>query len=110
MTRTQEFGALFRSKGFLWMANSHDKIGVLGHAGNTISIALPTTWAVLHPMAYLGSAQEKEKLRQDWDGPFGDRRIELVFIGVNLKHTKLQQVRLKKRTYVRPKMSGVFAK
>jgi len=90
--RTQDFGSLFRSKGFLWMANSHDKIGVLGHAGNTISIALPTTWAVLHPMAYLGSAEEKEKLRRDWDGPFGDRRIELVFIGVNLKHTKLQQV------------------
>ena len=48
--------------------------------------------ATLDPKAYTGTEAERQKLRKDWVGPWGDRRQELVFIGRSLAPEKLQQI------------------
>merc|ERR1712241_129795 len=47
--RMQEFGELFRSKGFLWLANRHDMCGMISHAASVITIEFNGPWVVLEP-------------------------------------------------------------
>ena len=90
--RLATFGQLLRSKGFFWMGNSHDIVGVMGQAGDMLTLESVGRWNVLHPNAYLGSEEEKAFLRKDFDGPYGDRRQDLVFIGQGLDHKAIQKL------------------
>ena len=94
-SRSEFMGNLLRSKGFIWMAHAHDIIGVVGQAGNMMQTSFDEIWTVLDRRAYSTSTDPhnqaiKQELRKDWVDPWGDRRQELVFIGQNLKHEKIQ--------------------
>lgn len=41
LVRNKEIGTLLRSKGFLWIANRHDLMGIYSHAGNVLTIECP---------------------------------------------------------------------
>lgn len=90
--RTMEFGTLFRSKGFLWNASSHDFVGYFSHAGDTVTIESPGTWKALHPKAYTGPYNERMafQTQHGFVKPYGDRRQELVFIGIQLDHEQIR--------------------
>ena len=88
--RTKELGQLIRTKGFLWLADSHDLMTIFSHAGNLVTLAALEFWTALEPKAYRGTKEEKSKLCKDWVAPWGDRRQELVFIGQNLNHKFIQ--------------------
>eukprot|EP00121_Abeoforma_whisleri_P000425 Awhi_evm1s374 len=93
--RKAEFGVLCRSKGFVWMCNTHDLMGCYGQAGNTVTIETPGSWFALDPRAYIDDEEMRKEFRKDFDkdgGPWGDRRQELVFIGIDLKHEVIQKV------------------
>ena len=90
--RTETMGNVLRSKGFVWMANTHDLMGVVGQAGNIVTVETPGIWNVLDYKAWLGSAEQKAALQKDWVSPWGDRRQELVFIGQDLKHQVIQKI------------------
>jgi len=90
--RTETLGDLCRSKGFIWMASSHDLMGCFQQAGPTVTIESPGVWAVLERKAYEGTDEEKVQLRKDWVAPWGDRRQDLVFIGIKLDCEKIQQI------------------
>lgn len=90
--RTKEFGLLCRSKGFVWMANSNDLMGSFGQAGNIVTMETQGLWSVLRSISYKGTEKEKAMIRKNWQKPWGDRRQELVFIGVSLNHKKIQTV------------------
>jgi len=90
--RTQEFGELLRSKGFLWLANRHDMCGMISHAGSVITIEFNGPWVVLEPRAWKGTETELSAVRSNWVEPWGDRRQDLVFIGKDLKHDAIQKV------------------
>mmetsp|Transcript_3456 Transcript_3456/g.7203 ORF Transcript_3456/g.7203 Transcript_3456/m.7203 type:complete len:510 (-) Transcript_3456:337-1866(-) len=90
--RVNSFGTLLRMKGFIWQASSHDLIGFVSAAGDVARIDSPGPWNCLDGRAYVGTDTEKAKLRRDWDGDWGDRRQELVFIGQELKHGEIQRV------------------
>lgn len=90
--RSDSFGTLLRMKGFLWQASSHDLIGFVSVAGDVARLESPGTWKCLDANAYTGTDAEKARLRKDWDGDWGDRRQELVFIGQGLKHEEIQKL------------------
>lgn len=96
--RVQEIGLVLRSKGCVWMANSHDVQGFLSQAGNVAAIDCLGVWNVLKAEAWdcghndddndddsSSKKEKKARLRKKWESPFGDRRQELVFIGQGLK-------------------------
>jgi G3E family GTPase len=90
--RNEELGSILRSKGFIWTANTHDMMGIISHAGNVMTIGSESHWNVLDYKAWKGSEEEKSASRKDFAAPWGDRRQEIVFIGLDMKHCPVQQL------------------
>jgi len=96
MQRKAAMGELLRSKGFVWVASSHFLMGGWQQAGNILRIEGESPW--MCEMRDLWEGQEQEELvkvdMRDENGEeyeHGDRRQELVFIGVGLKHAPIQK-------------------
>lgn len=90
--RTEKMGELLRSKGFIWLANRHDFMGVISHASDVLAIDFPERWMALQSKAWEGDEDVKAALRKDWVETWGDRRQDLVFIGKDLKHEAIQDL------------------
>lgn len=82
---------LVRAKGFLWLAEAPDEMGFLSLAGGVVR------WDTLNPwwasMVEAGRATRDQLppgVRAAWVEPQGDRRQELVFIGVGLDEAGLR--------------------
>lgn len=76
---------LLRSKGFLWFATRHHHMGIWGQAGSSLTIDRGGRWFGSVERKYW--PQETETLQwieRIWQEPHGDRRQELVFIGIEL--------------------------
>jgi G3E family GTPase len=83
---------LVRAKGFIWWAEQPDEMGFLSFAGGV------ARWDTLHPwwaaMIEAGRATRDDLppgVRAAWVEPAGDRRQELVFIGVELDEKRLRE-------------------
>merc|ERR1711971_570533 len=94
--RAGAMGELLRSKGFIWIATSHNLIGGWQQAGNVIRLEAESPWMCEMREMWEGSPSEKLVLKdllqsngEEW--PHGDRRQELVFIGQSLKHEVIQK-------------------
>lgn len=90
--REETLGGLLRSKGFLWLANRHDLMGIFSQAANMLTIQFPERWLTLQAAAWEGSKTERATICKDFQPPYGDRRQDMVFIGKDLKHEKVQQI------------------
>merc|ERR1712111_306247 len=94
--RVEVMGELLRSKGFVWLATSHFIIGGWQQAGNVLRLEAEGPWMIEDPKMWEGTPAE-ELIRKDMtkeDGTqyeFGDRRQEMVFIGMDLKHRAMQK-------------------
>ncbi len=86
-----DWGKVLRSKGYFWLATRMELFGQWSQAGGACR---------LEPGGYWWAAESQEnwpddeeslaEIRQEWEEPFGDRRQELVFIGINLDETALR--------------------
>lgn len=74
---------LIRSKGFVWLSNSHTQMFYWTHAGKYFEIKHHATWWAAHPRSEWPT-HEQETIEQGFEGEMGDRRQELIFIGVNM--------------------------
>ena len=95
-TRVAFMGELLRSKGFLWLATSHNIIGGWQQAGNILRIEAEGPWMCEIRDIWEGTISEeliRKDLKQDngEEYPYSDRRQELVFIGIKLQHTAIQK-------------------
>ena len=90
--RYDKFQKLMRSKGYVWLANSHDIVQMMSQAGNMLSLEHYGPWNVLHPDSWSGSEEQQAENRATWSGLYGDRRQELVFIGVDLDYINVQDI------------------
>ncbi|MEU4563441.1 GTP-binding protein [Actinoplanes sp. NPDC023936] len=88
-TAITEYGVL-RSKGFLWLASRPGMIGLWSQAGPNgqcdaagVPVAVTGVWP--------DDPDERADLEQRWHPVFGDRRQELVFIGVRLPADQLRE-------------------
>jgi G3E family GTPase len=83
---------LLRAKGFFWLAERPDEMGFLSVAGGTARIDFPTYW--WGAMIENGKARRTDlpaSLEKLWVEPIGDRRQELVFIGVGLDEAAVRR-------------------
>jgi len=78
-------GTILRAKGFFWLATRHDVVGELSQAGGVLRQGPVGYWWAAVPDAYWPEeAEERKHIRSIFDGEYGDRRQELVFIGQHL--------------------------
>ena len=95
--RSQRIGELLRSKGFMWIATSHDIVGGWQQAGNVFRLKALTPWMGEVRQIWENTPSEEFVLPyilqpsgEEWR--FADRRQELVFIGQQLKHETIQKI------------------
>jgi G3E family GTPase len=83
---------LLRAKGFFWSKERPDEMGFLSVAGTTVRLEfLNYWWAALVENGKVSRHEVPAALEPLWQDPHGDRRQELVFIGVNLDEAALRQ-------------------
>lgn len=89
---TKEYGQVLRSKGFFWMASRNSVVGEWGQAGVMASVeCADLPWfAEIPEEAWPDDAATLKDIRSKFQGDHGDRRQELVFIGVGLKEAALR--------------------
>ena len=84
-------GTILRAKGFFWLATRHDIVGELSQAGGVLRQGPVGYWWAAVPEAYWPEeAAEREDIRSIFEGEYGDRRQELVFIGQHLDPAAIQ--------------------
>ena len=78
---------VLRSKGFIWLASHNVLSFYWSHAGAHFELKASGRWWAAMPVEMLGEVGIPDDVRDDFDkegGGWGDRRQEVVFIGVGL--------------------------
>ncbi|KAJ8598864.1 hypothetical protein CTAYLR_010458 [Chrysophaeum taylorii] len=75
--------ALLRSKGFMWLATSHSAAYYWSHAGKHFDAPILGRWWDTLPREYWPQEHAAE-IQADFQGEDGDRRQEIVFIGIDV--------------------------
>ena len=76
---------VLRSKGFIWLASRHDDAYVWSQAGVCIQLNSTGTWWDAAPREdWPDDAGVLEAIYENFKGKYGDRRQEIVFIGIEL--------------------------
>lgn len=74
-----------RSRGYFWLATRHAGVGELSHAGKALYHSAAGSWWAEHYRfddIFEQDPDAAEHLGAVWDDEYGDRRQELVFIGI----------------------------
>jgi len=84
---------IIRSKGLFWLASRSNQALVWSSAGGSCKADNAGVWWGSMPFAermnYVAFNENKEEIESDWDVLFGDRKVELVFIGQHLSKDKM---------------------
>lgn len=85
LLESDELDCVVRSKGYVWFATRHHAVGVWSQAGNVVSIEYGGGWWADAPDAEWPSDPDlREAIEATVEEPYGDRRQELVIIGVKM--------------------------
>lgn len=80
---------VIRSKGFTWLATYHTAALYWSHAGTHFELKnVGSWWAAVEPQN-LPDGAVPEHVVGDFEGEFGDRRQEIIFIGMKLDEDKI---------------------
>ncbi len=86
---------IIRSKGLFWLASRPSQALVWSTAGGSFKADNAGVWWASMPFGerinYAAFVENKNHIESDWDPLFGDRKIELVFIGQYLDKEKLEK-------------------
>jgi G3E family GTPase len=84
---TEGLDGVVRSKGFVWLATRHDTMGLLSQAGLQVELEPVGPWlATLDASEWDLDPAERADVERRWHPRWGDRRQELVLIGVDVDH------------------------
>ena len=88
---------VLRSKGFLWIASRHDDAYIWSQAGVSVQVNPAGLWWAAAPkeewpIEIPENADLLNDIRREFDGPYGDRRQEIVFIGIDMNRTKIESM------------------
>jgi len=89
-----EWPGVIRSKGFFWLASRMDEVGSWSQAGAACRVEGAGFWLVATPEKHWPMETEEEKAiaRAEFDPVFGDRRQELVLIGMDMNKAELTRM------------------
>jgi G3E family GTPase len=83
---------VYRSKGLFWLANVNDVALQWSQAGGACRIEPSATWWAATPKTeWPDDAEFLADINSSWDSDFGDRQQELVFIGIDMDRTAIEQ-------------------
>lgn len=85
-----DWSGVLRSKGYLWLADRHDETLAWSQAGQAITVQGSGQWWSTIPQTRWPTAH-RDWIESRWVEPFGDRRQEIVFIGVDLDEETLTE-------------------
>ncbi len=76
---------IIRSKGLFWLASRSDQALIWSTAGGSTKVDPAGVWWASMPFSerinYASFVDNQKLIESEWVAPFGDRKIELVFIG-----------------------------
>ncbi|EDM44494.1 putative regulatory protein (nitrile hydratase activator like) [unidentified eubacterium SCB49] len=79
---------IIRSKGLFWLASRSDQALIWSSAGGSCKADIAGVWWASMTFGerinYAAFAENQDEIESDWDPKFGDRKVELVFIGQHL--------------------------
>ncbi len=79
------FGNLVRSKGYFWLASRFNQAGAWSQAGGIMHHGFAGLfWSAMPKDQWPEHPEHRASIEEKCEGPFGDRRQELVFIGQKL--------------------------
>jgi G3E family GTPase len=80
-----EWPGVVRSKGYFWLATRNEWAGHLSQAGGALRFEGAGHWWAATPRdRWPDDPQSRAAIESEWLPPYGDRRQELVFIGIEL--------------------------
>lgn len=83
---------VIRAKGFYWTEHVPDRVGLLSIAGKMLRADyLSEWWYFIIQRGEADFSQVPELVRESWLPSVGDRRQELVFIGIDLDRQAIEQ-------------------
>ena len=81
---------VIRSKGACWIASRHDMAYQWAQAGVCFNLApAGLWWAAADPEEWPEESFYRQEVDALWEEPYGDRRQELVFIGIDLDRDRI---------------------
>ena len=92
-TINQDWPGVIRSKGFFWLASRNDVVGLWSQAGNASRAEPAGLWYAAIPRDEWPDDEEtRQVVEQVWLNGIGDRRQEIVIIGVKYDRGKIEQM------------------
>jgi G3E family GTPase len=86
-----EWVGVLRSKGFFWLATRMSEVGAWSQAGPACRTSRAGFWWTSAPAASWPTAPAVlAEIRRDFQDPYGDRRQELVLIGIGMNEAALR--------------------
>lgn len=90
----QEFPQnIIRSKGLFWLASRPNQALIWSSAGGSCKADNAGVWWASMPFSerinYMAFVENQKQIESNWDKQFGDRKIELVFIGQYIQKDKM---------------------
>ena len=87
----EEWPGVVRAKGFFWIATRPDFVGELSQAGAFITHkGIGSWWAAVPEEERPQGSQFDQLVMQHWSDDYGDRRQEIVFIGLSAEMNQSQ--------------------
>ncbi|WP_254604972.1 GTP-binding protein [Sphingomonas bacterium] len=89
---TGNWPGVIRAKGHFWLATRPDWVGELAQAGaQVVSSGLGRWWAAVPKDRWPDGDAFQRHVGNKWDELWGDRRQELVFIGIGMDEAKIRR-------------------
>ncbi|EQA35920.1 CobW/P47K family protein [Leptospira inadai serovar Lyme str. 10] len=85
----EEWPGVIRSKGFFWLATRPDWVGGWSQAGGACRTENAGLWWAATPRSEWPEKDAEKEILSQWQEPYGDRRQEIVLIGVDMDHEEI---------------------
>ncbi|MCH8476951.1 MAG: zinc metallochaperone GTPase ZigA [Wenzhouxiangella sp.] len=87
-----QWSGVLRAKGHFWLATRPEWVGELSQAGPLVRHqAMGLWWAAIDRSQWPDDPHWRDLIQSRWHPEFGDRRQELVFIGIDFDEQDLRQ-------------------
>lgn len=86
---------IIRSKGMFWLASRPDQALIWGQAGGSLKTDSAGVWwssmSFEDRIRHVTFVENQALIESDWDTRFGDRKVEIVFIGQDMDESKIRR-------------------